>query len=120
MLHLGTLKLDPMTEDPQRIEAALTQHAHSSQPEVWVTWTDFSLTQARCLEIYLPWVKKAQALGCPVYCKMPQAMAQHLVRIPHLMFVDPLFLYKFHFKQIEFVIPFKNPHATKKALGPEL
>lgn len=110
MIHIGDQSFNPRMDDHKSIQAALSNAKEKGLTKILVTWDDFSLTQASALEFYLPLVLEAKKMGIAVFCKMPQAMAQHLVRNQRLMFVDPLFLYKFHFKEIEFVLPYQRPN----------
>lgn len=114
MIRLGQLEFNPLKENKEVILSALDQYSTQSKEKVWVRWYDYSMTQQEALQYYLPLVHHAQSLGLEVWCMMPMDMGKHLVRNKRLMFVDPLFLRHFHFKRIEFELPFKRPKELDK------
>lgn len=114
MIRLGQTEYHPKQESIDHILKALDQYASTTNEKVWVRWYDYTMTQQEALDLYLPLVQHAQRLGLDVWCMMPMDMGKHLVRNKKLMFVDPLFLRHFHFKRIEFELPFKRPKELDK------
>ena len=113
MIVLETLKLDPRLLSFEEIQTEVLKYKESGQNKVTVEWFDLSMDQEEALDKYLPIVKYAQSLNLNVYCVMSQRMSESLVRYKKLMFVDPLFLLKFKFKEISFTIPYYRPDLMR-------
>lgn len=113
MIVLNNLKLDPRQIDREQIQNELKQFKESGEKKVTVEWFDDSMNQQEALDNYLPVVKYAQEIGLEVHCLMSQHMSESLVRYKKLMFVDPLFLLKFKFKEIRFTIPYYRPDLMR-------
>ena len=113
MIVLETLKLDPRNQSYEEIQTQVLKFKESEHKKVTVEWFDISMNQDEALEKYLPIVKYAQSIGLDVYCVMSQRMSESLVRYRKLMFVDPLFLLKFKFKEISFTIPYYRPDLMR-------
>ena len=111
MLIIQNQSFDPRLSDHEAIKRLMEQSIASKI--INVEWFDFSLNQAVALEVYLPLIQYAQSLGYDVHCLMSVDMSKHLVRYKHLMFVDPLFLRKFKFKDIQFKLPWSRPDLMR-------
>ncbi len=105
MFILNQENLDPKVLTQEAIQTRLYQAHEAGIKTMRVEWFDYSLDQKSALELYLPLTLLAHDLGFEVKCLMPMDMGKHLVRNHRLMFVDPLFLYKFKFTNIEFELP---------------
>lgn len=113
MIVLDNKKLDPRNLSRDEIQTQIQQYKETGHQKFTVEWFDLSMNQAEAQELYLPLVQFAQALGLDVYCIMSQRMSESLVRYKRLMFVDPLFLRKFKFKEISFTIPYYRPDLMR-------
>lgn len=113
MIVLENIKLDPRNMCRDEIQTQLQQFKETGHKKLTVEWFDLSMNQAEAQELYLPLVQYAQTIGLDVYCIMSQRMSESLVRYKRLMFVDPLFLRKFKFKEISFTIPYYRPDLMR-------
>ena len=113
MIVLENIKLDPRNISRDGIQTQLQQFKETGHKKLTVEWFDLSMNQAEAQELYLPLVQYAQTIGLDVYCIMSQRMSESLVRYKRLMFVDPLFLRKFKFKEISFTIPYYRPDLMR-------
>lgn len=113
MIVLENIKLDPRNMSRDEIQTQLQQFKETGHKKLTVEWFDLSMNQAEAQELYLPLVQYAQTIGLDVYCIMSQRMSESLVRYKRLMFVDPLFLRKFKFKEISFKIPYYRPDLMR-------
>lgn len=113
MIVLENIKLDPRNMNRDEIQTQLQQFKETGHKKLTVEWFDLSMNQAEAQELYLPLVQYAQTIGLDVYCIMSQRMSESLVRYKRLMFVDPLFLRKFKFKEISFTIPYYRPDLMR-------
>lgn len=113
MIVLENIKLDPRNMSRDEIQTQLQQFKETGHRKLTVEWFDLSMNQAEAQELYLPLVQYAQTIGLDVYCIMSQRMSESLVRYKRLMFVDPLFLRKFKFKEISFTIPYYRPDLMR-------
>jgi len=113
MIVLENIKLDPRNISRDEIQTQLQQFKETGHKKLTVEWFDLSMNQAEAQELYLPLVQYAQTIGLDVYCIMSQRMSESLVRYKRLMFVDPLFLRKFKFKEISFTIPYYRPDLMR-------
>lgn len=105
MFILNQESLDPRILSQAAIQARFKAAYQAGIKTMRVEWFDYSLDQKTAQELYLPLTLYAHELGFEVKCLMPMDMGKHLVRNRQLMFVDPLFLYKFKFTNIEFELP---------------
>lgn len=113
MIVLENIKLDPRNVSRDDIQTQIQQFKETGHKKLTVEWFDLSMNQAEAQELYLPLVQYAQTCGLDVYCIMSQRMSESLVRFKRLMFVDPLFLRKFKFKEISFTIPYYRPDLMR-------
>jgi len=113
MIVLENIKLDPRIISRDEIQTQIRYFKETGQKKLTVEWFDLSMDQAEAQELYLPIVQFAQSLSLDVYCIMSQRMSESLVRYKRLMFVDPLFLRKFKFKEISFTIPYYRPDLMR-------
>lgn len=113
MIVLETIKLDPRNMSREEIQTQILNFKETGHKKLTVEWFDLTMDQNVAQELYLPLVQYAQSLDLDVYCIMSQRMSESLVRYKRLMFVDPLFLRKFKFKEISFTIPYYRPDLMR-------
>jgi len=113
MIVLETIKLDPRTMSREEIQTQILNFKETGHKKLTIEWFDLTMNQNEAQELYLPLVEYAHTLSLDVYCIMSQRMSESLVRYKRLMFVDPLFLRKFKFKEISFTIPYYRPDLMR-------
>ncbi len=113
MIALETIKLDPRNMSREEIQTQILNFKETGHKKLTVEWFDLTMDQNVAQELYLPLVQYAQSIDLDVYCIMSQRMSESLVRYKRLMFVDPLFLRKFKFKEISFTIPYYRPDLMR-------
>ena len=113
MIALETIKLDPRNMSREEIQTQILYFKETGHKKLTVEWFDLTMDQNVAQELYLPLVQYAQSIDLDVYCIMSQRMSESLVRYKRLMFVDPLFLRKFKFKEISFTIPYYRPDLMR-------
>lgn len=113
MIVLENIKLDPRNMSRDEIQEQMLNFKENGNKKITVEWFDVSMSQSEALEYYLPLVNYAHGIGLDVFCIMSQRMSESLVRYKKLMFVDPLFLRKFKFKEISFSIPYYRPDLMR-------
>ena len=102
MIEISNQYVDPTKTSLDEIKSIINQMHQHKEASIKVIWDDSTYSQEDLLKSYLPITKYAQSLGLNVECIMSVNEAKRLVRYPKMMFVDPLFLFKFRFKSIRF------------------